>query len=1054
MGVVFMLLLAAVVAVSVWRAHDERVRHQSLERRTAIVVALDNARAQFLFGAAQITGASLAQDPNHLIGLYHQAQASGDSNLEQARAALLAGGETSQIAALDELAQDMSRLRQEVEIALAFAATADVETRTAVGQQYFPQLWPRVESMVVKLGQLAQDQQTQQAAEVAEADRAATTSLAMLIGVSAVAFLTGAAALVLLVATVLRPLGSLGASVRAITSGDLEARAAVSGPKELASLARDFNDMVAKRKEAEEALRETHERYRTLFDRSLDAVYIHDFQGRFLDANDAALRLLGYSRDEIANLSFTDLLDEPQLPMALASLDEIVKTGTQARPDTFRLKRKGGACIEVETLAAAIYEGGRPVAVQGVARDVTERKRAEEALRESRERYQELFENANDIIFTLDLAGRFTSLNKVGEQVLGYPRGRSAAMNIAQIVTPEYLARAREMTQRKLAGGGPTRYELEVIAKDGRRVPLELSTRLICHKGEPVAVQGIARDITERKQMEQAMREQARRDPLTGVLNHGAIVGELHDLISHDGDGASHAVAVVDVDGLKTVNDTFGHQVGDAVLTTVASALSRDGSIVGRYGGDEFVALVSGADRPAAERYRDAVLDAMAGASLTDPATGASVPVVASVGLAIYPMEAATIEALIKRADSEMYAAKRRRPVALGGKARAERLELGRAAKMVEEIIPLMMFPGELSAKLRLVARRLSVAAGYEIVHFGVFPSWSREATAHSTSARLPDQLVEEWNREVRVAMLHSELEHTRRPLLLNDPQHDERLTDGGRQIVRAAGVRSVLIAPMIWRDELVGTLSVASKREAAFEPRDLEFLMAVATQVTAIVHMATLVDEVQSAATRLAEARSETVVMLAAAAEAHDHTTGLHLQNVRAITEALARELGHSEKDASELGLAAVLHDIGKVRVPDTLLTSTGPLANEEWELMKHHTTWGAEFLGGRPGFELAATIAHWHHERWDASGYPDGLSGEAIPEPAAIVAVADAFDAMTSDRPYRPRRSVAAAVREIEAFSGRQFCPRVVEALLRLHKRRVLSRLRQPPPLKEEAA
>jgi putative two-component system response regulator len=194
--------------------------------------------------------------------------------------------------------------------------------------------------------------------------------------------------------------------------------------------------------------------------------------------------------------------------------------------------------------------------------------------------------------------------------------------------------------------------------------------------------------------------------------------------------------------------------------------------------------------------------------------------------------------------------------------------------------------------------------------------------------------------------------------------------------------------------------------------------------------------------------------MLLAASAEARDHATGLHLESVRAITEALARELGYREEEAKELGMAAVLHDIGKVRVPDSLLISTGTLADEEWELMKHHTTWGAEFLAGRPGFELAGVIARSHHERWDGGGYPDGLAGEAIPEAAAIVAVADSFDAMTSDRPYRAARSVAAAMREIAACSGKQFSPRVVQALVRLHRQRKLPFQLQRPPEEKAAA
>ncbi len=139
-------------------------------------------------------------------------------------------------------------------------------------------------------------------------------------------------------------------------------------------------------------------------------------------------------------------------------------------------------------------------------------------------------------------------------------------------------------------------------------------------------------------------------------------------------------------------------------------------------------------------------------------------------------------------------------------------------------------------------------------------------------------------------------------------------------------------------------------------------------------------------------------------------------------------------------MGLTAVLHDIGKIRVPDSVLSNPGKLTVEEWEVMKQHTAWGHELLAGRPGFELAATIARSHHERWDGGGYPDGLSGEDIPEAATIVAVADSLDAMISDRPYRAGRSVAAAVRELVACSGSQFSPKVVEALVRVRKEKRL--------------
>jgi HD-GYP domain-containing protein (c-di-GMP phosphodiesterase class II) len=362
---------------------------------------------------------------------------------------------------------------------------------------------------------------------------------------------------------------------------------------------------------------------------------------------------------------------------------------------------------------------------------------------------------------------------------------------------------------------------------------------------------------------------------------------------------------------------------------------------------------------------------------------------------------------------------------------------------MVGHIVPLLSAPSELEDKIRLVAQRISVGAGYDAVNIDIFSQRSGPPNVRNVFARVPNEVIETWRAEQRRVEDDPFIQlllRTRRGIIVADPQNDQRLTETQRSVLRTAELRSAIVVPLFWGDDMIGVLSVASKREGAFTPRDVQFLTTVATQVTAIVRMATLVDELQSSSSRLAQAQDETVMLLAAAAEARDHTTGLHLQGVRTLTEALAQELDYSEEEAHELGLAAVLHDIGKIRVPDRVLTRSGRLTGEAWEQMKRHTVWGGEFLAGRPGFELAAAIARSHHERWDGTGYPDGLSGEAIPEAATIVAVADSFDAMTHDRPYRKRRSVAQAVREIVACSGKQLSPEVVAALERLHRRKTL--------------
>jgi diguanylate cyclase (GGDEF)-like protein len=170
------------------------------------------------------------------------------------------------------------------------------------------------------------------------------------------------------------------------------------------------------------------------------------------------------------------------------------------------------------------------------------------------------------------------------------------------------------------------------------------------------------RHIVARRKAEEALRDQARRDPLTGALNHGAIMEEVQRLASEE-QNAPCAVAMVDVDGLKRTNDLYGHLVGDAALVAIAQVLASDGAIVGRYGGDEFVVLLPGADRPAAERYCADTKERLAHTNQIDAVTGAAVPLAASIGVAIYPDQGRLAAQLIKVADDAMYAQRRNRPV-------------------------------------------------------------------------------------------------------------------------------------------------------------------------------------------------------------------------------------------------------------------------------------------------------------------------------------------------------------------------------------------------------
>jgi diguanylate cyclase (GGDEF)-like protein len=182
----------------------------------------------------------------------------------------------------------------------------------------------------------------------------------------------------------------------------------------------------------------------------------------------------------------------------------------------------------------------------------------------------------------------------------------------------------------------------------------------------------------------------------------------------------------------------------------------------------------------------------------------------------------------------------------------------------------------------------------------------------------------------------------------------------------------------------------------------------------------------------RAAQAYRAVVASLAAALEARDGYTGEHSDDVHALSVAVARRLRLGDEQIAEVESVALLHDIGKIGIPDHVLHKPGPLDDEEWLLMREHPVIGERILRPLPGLSAVATAVRHEHERWDGGGYPDGLAGEAIPLASRIVLACDAYTALVSDRPYRKALSTATATEELRRCAGSQFDPRVVEALL----------------------
>lgn len=233
--------------------------------------------------------------------------------------------------------------------------------------------------------------------------------------------------------------------------------------------------------------------------------------------------------------------------------------------------------------------------------------------------------------------------------------------------------------------------------------------------------------------------------------------------------------------------------------------------------------------------------------------------------------------------------------------------------------------------------------------------------------------------------------------------------------------------------------LLVAFVRPDVLTPANALLRLAVIVGVAHVVFRASaqlrdLVGELNRSRHAIRRSHEETIRRLAHAGEFHDEETGEHTKRMSEYCSVLARKLGLPQERAELIRIASPLHDVGKIAIPDRILLKPGPLTAGEIAVMQEHTEVGFEMLtgSGEQTLDIAAQIALTHHERYDGSGYPRRLVGEEIPIAGRVAAVADVFDALTSRRPYRPAMTVEQAVGAIEAGSGSQFDPAVVEAFL----------------------
>ncbi|HTW11097.1 MAG TPA: diguanylate cyclase [Solirubrobacteraceae bacterium] len=573
---------------------------------------------------------------------------------------------------------------------------------------------------------------------------------------------------------------------------------------------------------------------------------------------------------------------------------------------------------------------------------------------------------------------------------------------------------------------------------------------------ERAAMSVLADREAEMARLNAQLEEDSRRDPLTGMRNRRALADDLAKLeANYKEQGREFVLALCDVDHFKAYNDRMGHLAGDQALRVIAAKIRsamRPGDVAYRFGGEELLVILQELDGAAALSVAERIRLSVQEADLQHP-DGIDGRVTITIGVAV---GGGSSSELIARADAALYDAKRAgRNRVLVAADDAPSFAAGRRHRVVEEVVPRHLLSmlavsreaasghGE-QAILEALARTIRSELSFQVVAVNVLDDAQSQFTC---TVVLGDDdardtllgLSAPWA-EMEGLMARPEFQRMGAlwvPAGSYEWQDDEFMWTPATEAVPGADgwdPEDLLMLPIRAHDgTILGAVSV-DQPVSGLRPDDshLALLMAVTDHAGLALEQSRRDSEHAAAvAEQSTELRLAAVMLLAETLDLRDSGTARHSRTVGELARQTALALELAPERVEQVHAAGVLHDLGKLGIADAILYKPGGLEEHEWREIQRHPEIGERILK-HAGLQEIAGWVRSHHERVDGSGYPDRLVGHQIALEARILAVADAYEAMTADRPYRQGVSPAAAREELLRCSGSQFDPMVVEAFI----------------------
>jgi len=730
-------------------------------------------------------------------------------------------------------------------------------------------------------------------------------------------------------------------------------------------------------------------RYRSITRNVQELISIIDGNGNYLYANRAHERFLGCKPSELVGEKIIDLVhpeDSEKFRSWLTSLAAKTSEGELAVGEGEKLESRvrvqsdsrEDRWIEATMTPLERMDGENRFLL--TARDVTDQKHAEDELRQERDRAQKYLEMAGTIILILDREGTVTEVNKRGSEVLGYPKEEIIGENWFKSFLPErtrqktYEESFKLLLQDDLEG---SQYENPVLTKEGEERTISWrSTRIEDDDGQVKRILSSGRDVTELLELERTRK-----------------------LFGSSLDQASLEVFWLNPEGKfvysnKRVKERLGYskeELEDMHVWDIDPGTEKD----------------SREDHWTKLKDRGVLIFE----SLHRSRSGATFPVEIISHYMEYEgeeFEFAFAKDITRRKKSQN---------------RIEYLnELYRSISKINELIVREDDFGKIIEKARKILLERDSYIRVEIMGFG----FSEEEDVYAGEGNnLTINVTPEGTGDGPNCLKKALKEE--KPIIWKDSNGDscDMCPHCGYKHHATLDEHQTIAIPLIAEGMKHGAMIITLAPDTTLQDKELDLLSEVSSDLAYAREKLQTEKELEKTTIGTLEALSRTV-------EAKDEYTGDHIDRVQEHALALGEELGLSSERLEQLRYASELHDVGKVRIPDSILTKNGKLTEEEWKEMERHPGAGEEIVGAVPRLKEAAKIVGQHQEKFDGTGYPKGLEGEEITLGARIIAVVDAWDAMRTDRPYRDALPREEAVSELKENAGSQFDPEIVDRFL----------------------